>query len=426
MRLALVRKVRKESVKGFARLVRDRGRYSFALYGEPGADLLVLTSLCGSANVRGFETPYVHTSPEDAMLVFGDVATCGPAEEALPPTTMSSAIRATNALRAAGRAGAEACGLTGVERELLALEWDAWAVGGRWAHEWRLLDALTLAFGRLSGLELIGCIHEMHAYARIVWDVASAAGLRRHTVQHAVVASGKRWYFSTAEEREAGLALPDVMFAFSDHDRRLLAPWLPGTRLESGCSGRYAGWRDAESMMSPADGYILFAGALAGFDNDALFSCVRRYIDTGAPEGTARLRLHPFAVVSRSDRRWLETVTGQGIVELSHGVTLRDDLAGARAVVGMGTTVLMEGLLLGRPVVHVTNPDDHVGYIDLDGLAGVHEVKTAVFDASCVAEALGLEPSHREVRDRLGLDKPLVDYGRLFSESHTPDPEKEQ
>lgn len=412
----------RERLKGVARLARDRSRYAFALYGRPGANLLVLTSMCGtpvaSANTPGFTTPYVPTAPDDALLVFGDRGTCGPAEESLPATSPIAARRVTAALLVAGREGGSACGLAGVERELLKATWEAWALGGRWAREWRLADALDIAFRRAPDLARIGCIHEMHAYARVVWHHAAGRGLARHTVQHAVVASGKRWYFSTPEERAAGLVLPDVMHAFCDRDIELLGSAMPGTTLLRGCSGRYAGWRQSDALPPQANGCVLFAGALAGFDNDVLLATVRTYVVAGQPAGPTRLRLHPYAVVAPRDREWLDAAMTQGLVELSADATLADDLAGARIVVGMGTTVLQEALLLGRPVVQLAD-DAMVTYVDMDGFDGVVRVCADSFSADDITSALALVPDHEQVRDRLGLDKPLVDYARLFAKVGT-------
>jgi len=417
----------RERLKGVARLARDRSRYAFALYGQPGANLLVLTSICGtpvaSADTPGFTTPYVPTAPDDALLVFGDRSTCGPAQESLPATSAIAARRVTAALLVAGREGGLACGIAGVERELLEATWEAWALGGRWAREWRLADALDIASQRTPDLERIGCIHEMHAYARVVWHHAARQGLARHTVQHAVVASGKRWYFSTADERAAGLVLPDVMYAFCDRDIELLSSAMPDTTLMRGCSGRYAGWRGSAALAPQAAGCVLFAGALAGFDNDALFAAARAYTDSGAAHGIPRIRLHPYAVVSPRDREWLDAATSQGLVELSADTPLAHDLAAARVVVGMGTTVLQEALLLGRPVVQLADPA-YVTYVDMTGFDAVLRVDADSFSATDVAAALALEPDHDQVRDRLGLDKPLVDYARLFAKVGTVDVEE--
>lgn len=424
MAASLRRRSLVDRLKALLRLVRARTRYACARYGTPGENLLVLTSLCGSPAGTGFQTPYIASGPDDALLVFGDRGTCGLAEKPLPTVSLRNLISVASELRAAGRAGAAACGLTGIERELLELEWERWVAGYRWVHEWRLSHALESVIAESPGLHRVGCIHEMHAYARVVWRVAQAAGLDRHTVQHAVVASGKRWYFPTPEERLAGLAEPTVMFVFSERDRRLLADSLPDTRIRVGCSGRYAFWRDAQSLEPAEEGYVLFAGALAGFDNDALFAAMRVYLASGSPYGPCRARLHPYAVVGTGDTAWMETRVAAGDVQRSSGVSLADDLCGARAIVGMGTTVLQEALLLGRPVVQLID-DDHVNYVDLDGVDGACIVDVAGFSAGTVGEALASRPSRDQMRDLLGLDKPLVDYGRLFGDGTGFDSQKD-
>ncbi|MBW2559286.1 MAG: hypothetical protein JRE40_00380 [Deltaproteobacteria bacterium] len=272
----------------------------------------------------------------------------------------------------------------------------------------RVLDDV-LAGG---GFRQVGCIHEMHAYSRIVWSAAARSGASRHTVQHASITSGKRWYFPDAIERDAGLEMPDTMHVFSERVADMLARHLPETRFILGCSARYARWRDAKPFESGGR-VCLVVGALARFDNDVVFSAARRLLDQDATL-PVRLRLHPHANASSTDRAWLRRSERGGRLEVSEGIELEADIEDAAVVLGMGTTVLEEALVLGRPVVQLTHPE-FVRYVELDDVGGVTIVPANSLCVEDVKRALQEHVDIGEVRDRLGLDHPVVTYEQLFS-----------
>ena len=118
-------------------------------------------------------------------------------------------------------------------------------------------------------------------------------------------------------------------------------------------------------------------------------------------------------MLSSEDERWVDDSARDGSIEISQDRSLSEDLARARVVVGVGTTVLEEALLLGRPVLQVTS-DDYVDYIDMEGLAGVRSVPASDVVSDDIQAAASLVAEPEQVRERLGLEQPVVDYERLF------------
>lgn len=407
-----------ETVKGLARLLRNRRHFGYALYGTRGEDLLVVHAICGRVEGRRFVTPYVRSEPDDALFVFGDLRACGPNAAAAPtltaPTGLAGIIRLswlglTAALRAPARP---------LDRLLMAGEWLRWSLGYTWSQEYQLERMLETVLAP-GDVRRVGGAHEMHHHSRVAWRVAARHGVARHTVQHASITEGKFWYFPDPAELAAGLELPDVFHVFSESDRALLTDHYPVTEFRLGCSSRFAPWKGIEPTPPPADGYALVAAAMARFDNDVLVGALRGLVEgspgEGAPPGPRlRVRLHPHTLIRRRDLKWLERAEARGLLEVSRGTSLADDIAGAALVVGTGTTVLQEALLLGRPVLQIVDPD-YVDYLDLGGLPGALRVGRADLTAGHLERARASAVDPAAVRSSLGLDQPEVTWGRLFS-----------
>jgi hypothetical protein len=294
----------------------------------------------------------------------------------------------------------------------LLLLWLVWSLSLRWCHDLYLRQVLGAYLDQHPQVRNVGCIHELNSYGRTVWRTVRTRGLRGASIQHAEVTAGKRWYFPLPEESSGGAYLPDVLFVYDDEIAALLAPWLPGVSLELGCSGRYSGWKHVHLAASARNGHVLFAGSLARFDNDIVFEGLRRVV--GHHSLPVRVRLHPVADLSRRDARWLAFACRTGLLSVSESSTLLEDLLGARLVVGASTTVLKEALLLGRPVVRIDHPD-YLTYVAVDGVRGARVVDHATFGLSDVLPTSDSDVDTGVIRRRLGIDRDLVDFRRLFS-----------
>ncbi len=129
-----------------------------------------------------------------------------------------------------------------------------------------------------------------------------------------------------------------------------------------------------------------------------------------------RFRLHPAAKIPPLDRLWLFLNSKRGYLQISSGTTLQDDIEGAVVVIGMGTTVLEEALLLNRPVIQLLHPD-YSQYLDLGQLEGVTILDYRAFSGTCLQNVRKISIVNTQTRERLGLCNKIVTFERLFSDT---------
>ena len=398
--------------KGIVKLLISPRSFGYALYGVIGESILVITSMCGSETPDGtYKTPYIETEENDALFVFGLMKDCGRNQKTVNELSVIDKVVLTCALFRIGISAFITIKGAKLEKSLLLLNWLTWAVSLQWLHNYYLEETLSEIVKRY-GIKKIGCIHEMHFYSRVVWRVAARYNCKGYTIQHAAFSPGKRWYFCFPEELEGGLKLPDVMYVYSEKVSDLLKQYYKNTSFYLGCSARYAHWKDV-ARSDKRGGCFLFVGALARFDNDVLISALRKIADTSHENAPLRLRLHPFADLSRWSKRWIRSSQGKGIISISKGTSLRDDIENSAAVIGMSTTVLEEALIIGRPVIQITHPE-YLEYIDIDGIEGVKKMDYMDLSFKALSDIAGHRVDSDEMRNRLGLNNPVITYKRLF------------
>ena len=399
--------------KGFARMFLGSAPKGFCRYGAASSTLLVLTSSCGSESQNAdFQTSYVSTKPDNALFVYGPLRGLGRKKHPFAAWSFSRKVTTTVDLVRAGVSGCLAVGGTALERCILFFIWMNWTVSLAWYELIQLEETLERII-RSEKIGKVGCVHEMHYYTRAVWRAASLAGARTHTVQHACVAAGKTWYRTYPEERAAGLALPQVFFVFDQRSAAVLQPWFPGTQIRFGCSQRYAHWIDREPEASVDDsGSYLFVAGLANFDNEVVLNALRVLLRSPHDGQEVRLRLHPHAQLNFGQRRWLARLQARGMIELSTR-ELQDDIREARVVVGMSTSVLEEALLMEKPVVQLRDSRYRV-FLDLADVPGLSTLAWRDLSWDRLRSTTA-GTTHQLFRSRLGLDKPIVTYGILFS-----------
>jgi hypothetical protein len=373
----------------------------------------VLSSTCGSRRKDSFyKTPYVETEKDDALFVFGFSGTCSLEETAVNNLSFKKKLLFTLSLAYAGVYSFFKIEGKLIDRLLLCLEWLRWSLSLNWLYAYYLEQELSDLVEKCS-VKKIGCIHEMHFYSRIVWQVAYCHNAQTYTVQHAAITPGKMWYFSFPEEISSGLKLPDVMHVFNEEVIRLLKPYYPNTKFVLGCSNRYAHWRNVVNSENK-ENYYLFVSALAEFDNHILIKVLRRLVERSKSSMSVRLRFHPYAQIRRKDKKWIRDNLEQGLIDVSKGTPLKDDIKGAIAVVGMSTTVLEEALLMGCPVVQITDPD-FLQYINVSGIKGATNKDHRELLPVDLESSAGRRVDSATVKERLGISQPLVTYKQLFS-----------
>ena len=401
--------------KGILRLAPPFRQYGWCVSGKIEERVVVLPSLCGEEVTPGqYRTPYVSSQAADALYLFGLRSSFGSSAKTMRLRFSTDLARPFFVLSRATLGAAPVVSGRWFERALIWLSWCSWLVSLRWLEVIALHGNLS-AFVEHHRIAKIGCIHEMHEHARTVWDVASRHGARSYTVQHAAFSAGKRWLFPRRDEVDAGMALPDVFYVYDDQVVRMLQEHYRRTTFLLGSSSRYVPLRTAVPFEAAGSEYYLFATALPFFDNDVVLGSVKRALARGS-QSRVRVRLHPAAQLTRGTRSWLRSAHRSGTLDLSSGRSLDQDLQGAIAVVGMGSTVLEEALVMGRPVVQITDSRFRE-YLDLEGLSGVSRIDYETFSSSTLAlESLPpIDRAPLEARRRLGLTQLEVTYDRLFA-----------
>ena len=402
-----------EFIKGLIKLFSNFKPLGYILQGKIDDKILVIPLSCTKLDNNGkYQNQYISTEEDDAVFIFGPKSSLkGREVKEIKITFKEKLLLLYKLLRGGGVAFFNTKGKV-ADRLLIFMSWMLWILGFKWIDDYRLDRSLSHVVEEYE-IRKIGCIHEMHNYARIVWRVKYRYGLKGYTVQHAAVASGKRWYFCHPEEKDSGLMLPDIMYIYNNKVKDLLKPYYSNTQFILGCSYRYSGWRNVNGRKHNKGKYYLFVGALAGFDNDVLFSSLRHLLKATKETISLRIRLHPLAILNQNDKIWLENNIKNGIIHVSKDVSLKQDIEDAIAVIGMSTTVLEEALLMGCPVIQLQHPD-YLQYIDIDGLQGASKIdydRLSFDDLMSVANA---QPNPHEIREKLGLDHSLVTYKSMF------------
>lgn len=403
------------ATKGIVQLIFNLKPFGYAVYGKIHDTILVVPSVLGKVTPDNeFKTPYVFTEKDDGVFIFGNASTCGKnAKKVVNLVFKNKLLMMCLLLKSGIRAFFTVQGNT-IEKTLLLLKWFSWVLGFQWLFDYHLEKSLSEIVEKYK-IKKIGCIHEMHFYARIVWRVAARYKATGVTIQHASISTGKRWYFAYPEEKKSGVLLPDVMYVYNEKVIQLLKPYFENTKFLLGCSCRYCFWKDVKETKGTAKRkYFLFVGALAQFDNDVLIDALRNLFTTTTEPIPIRLRFHPDANISNSRKNWLHSKTKEGVIEISKNTPLKTDIDGAIAVIGMSTTVLEEALLMGCPVIQLTHPD-YLQYIDIDGVPGAVKIDYRKLSATDLLNTPNMQVDSGSIRKSLGLNHPIVNYKQLFS-----------
>lgn len=401
-------------LEGFVRLTTNFKPFEYALFGKINDTILVVFSSCGYVTSDGqFKTQYVPTQEDDAIFVFGSIRSFKKETQRVEKITFKNKLLLTCYFVKGGILAFLKLEGNVTDKNLLLLEWLSWALSLKWLNNYYLEKSLSDII-KCYSIKKIGCIHEMHSYARIVWGVAFKYKLKSYTLQHATITSGKRWYFCYPEEKKSGLILPGVMYAYNDKVIQLLKPYYEKTEFILGCSYRYSHWKGVEPIENRKGEYYLFVGALSEFDNKVLIALLHKLLSTPKEEIPIRVRFHPLAELSSSDSCWLRARIKDKTIQISKDTSLKIDIEQAIAVIGMSTTVLEEALLIARPVIQITHPD-YLEYIDLNGIEGVIKKDYKDFLWTDLVATSNRKVDHEQMKNRLGLGQPLITYKILFS-----------
>ncbi len=400
-------------VKGCRRVIPRFRCYGFSLYGRISNSVLVVPSTCGHETLTGeYKTSYVETETDDCIFTFGLLNNLGKTGKKFQFRFVKDIILPLFTLTGSGICAFSRVNGPLYERVLFLLQWTSWIISLEWL-QYYCLELMLSDIVSKHRITKVGCIHEMHPHSRIVWRVAKKFQAKSYTVQHAAITLGKRWYFTYPEERSSGLVLPDVFYVFEDHVAKLLIDYYPKTKFKLGCSCRYAHWVNDHSSQPGLPQYYLFATALPQFDNRMIIVAIRRLLEEYGSNLAIRLRLHPAARLGFTLSNWVRFKVKAGIITLSNGGSLSDELSKAIVVIGMGSTVLQEALLMSRPVIQLSHPD-YLEYVDINGISGAAKLDLESFSLDALQAVARQKVDCNEARRRLGMVNPLITFRSLF------------
>nr|MBP7088551.1 hypothetical protein [Candidatus Omnitrophota bacterium] len=259
------------------RFIKDIGIFEYALYGEVKNSLLVIWSMCGQPlAAHNFKTSYVSTKKDDALFVFGHKNSCGEKANEIKKISLRIKLAFMYFFLKGGIYSFLKIKGNFLDKSLLLLEWFDWVFKLDWIFYYYLEKQLSKTVDKYS-IKKLGCVHEMHSYARIVWSIANKYKAKGYAIQHAAITTGKRWMFSYPQEIENGLYIPDIIYVYNLEVANLLRPFFLKAEFILGCSSRYAHWNNIKKKENQAKFY-LFVTALPEFDNETILYTINNLL----------------------------------------------------------------------------------------------------------------------------------------------------
>ncbi|MDP3244337.1 MAG: hypothetical protein Q8M83_01620 [bacterium] len=238
-----------------------------------------------------------------------------------------------------------------------------WILNLQWVTLW-MLDKRLQQILKQNKITKVFCVHEMWPWARVVWRTAYRNNVPTITFQHALIARTKLWYFPAKEELASGLRTPNEFFIFSNKEQELLKEFYPPeTVFHFGCGPRFAHWKTKilpQSFDKLPIAPVLFVSSIPWWDNEVIFRGAEKLLNLSENNRPIKFRLHPLVKLIWKQKRRLQSMVKQGKMNIS-SCSLSDDLKQAAIVIGMNSTVLEEGLIMGLPVI-VLKTDEFLSF----------------------------------------------------------------
>jgi hypothetical protein len=191
--------------------------------------------------------------------------------------------------------------------------------------------------------------------------------------QHTVVPHASANMFSSSLERGL-LPMPDRIITVGEAPKDIMEKYgdYAGTRIESGCGLRFEYLFQLPLSPRQNRGNILVA--LEGiFDVYHLVNyCLENLKE--ADEYAVRIRTHPVLPLDQLAGKLVRPLESVSHFSISTSKSLKEDLEWADVVIYWGSTVAMEALCLGKPVIHY----DMGSILNYDPLFQCSELKWVV------------------------------------------------
>ncbi len=197
--------------------------------------------------------------------------------------------------------------------------------------------------------------HVVMTYENYPWERLLLLAMRRHHpaakitgIQHTVVPQAFLNYFISKSEKENGL-IPDAVWTTGKTTRQMIEQYsdaLP-EQLNAGCALRFASLVNAPLIKRQAQGQILVA-LEASLKTRPMIEAVIG-LAQGMPAKQFVIRTHPLLPWNQIEKQWGMSLPANVVISRQ---SLRDDLNRAQAVIYYSTTVSLEALAQGIPVIH--------------------------------------------------------------------------
>ena len=199
------------------------------------------------------------------------------------------------------------------------------------------------------------------------WERMFVAGLREAGsevrvvgCQHAAMPPACAGQFPGPHEVETGL-VPDVVFATGAETADMIREYgaLPPERVRTACALRYgylASMQTRERRACEGAGFRVLV-ALEGVPEAV--DLVAYALDQAAanPEVRFLLRPHPLNDIPSYTKLLGVSLAACPNVEISSGTSVSEDIEASDALLYWGTTVCLEALMMGMPVIHFDRGD---------------------------------------------------------------------
>ena len=197
-------------------------------------------------------------------------------------------------------------------------------------------------------------------YENYPWERMALMALRQNSpstrtigIQHTVVPQSFLNYFVSASETQARL-LPDVIYTTGARTAEIMRRYSSAENLpvKAGCALRFGSLHG----IAPAQRRLV-KNILLPLEASLRAEPMVRWVFgqvLGNSRYQVRVRTHPLLPWSVCERKM--GLKARGNITAS-GATLAEDLAWADVVVYWSTTVALEALMMGKPLVHFSNGD---------------------------------------------------------------------
>lgn len=227
-------------------------------------------------------------------------------------------------------------------------------------------------------------------YENNPWEKMCTMAIREcapHTMvfgyQHTVIPQASANMFVSGEESGV-MPMPDRIFTVGGAAKAIMEKYgaYHAGKVESSCALRFEYLFRTESFARSRSRHLLVA--LEGiFDVYKLVNYVIRELKDN-PAYQVRFRTHPVLPLSRIEHKLDGRVADVDHFELSRKTSLKQDIEWADAVLYWGSTVSLEALKLGKPVIHYET-DSLLSY---DPLFECRHLKWSVSERDSLSETL--------------------------------------